>query len=241
MMRSLSGRTAQVTVVAAILSLAAPVSAQEEVEAARTLARRGTSLYDLGKYTEALQAFESAYEKKQVPALLFNIAQCHRQLGHLEQAARVYKSYLRTDPPEAAAKQASELLAKVEEALKQQNSAVQAPPHDLSEAAAKKPPAPVAAVAVAPAPSPPPRERKRWPALAAGGVAVTALALGIVWGTGSKSATNELAQLHQAGPVDPARDAALRSDASSRYNRSKVSYAVAAAAAAAGVALYFTF
>src|SRR5262249_49133839 len=93
--------------------LASAASAPGGVEAARTLARKGTSLYDLGKYPEALEAFESAYQKKPVPGLLFNIAQCHRQMGQLEQAARVYKSYLRTDPPEAAAKQARELLAKV--------------------------------------------------------------------------------------------------------------------------------
>src|SRR5439155_1462257 len=77
----------------------------DDVEAARAAARKGSSFYDLGKYSEALDSFETAYQRKAVPALLFNIAQCHRQLGHLEQAARVYKSYLRTDPPEASARQ----------------------------------------------------------------------------------------------------------------------------------------
>jgi len=189
------------------------------------------------KYPEALESFENAYEKKPVPALLFNIAQCHRQMGHLEQAARVYRSYLRSDPPEGAARQARELLAKVEEALSKQNSAVQSPPHELSDTSGKKPPAPPQAVT----PPPAPRERVRWPALTAGGVAVGAAALGVVWALGSRSATDELAQLHQAGPVDPARDASLRSDASSKNTRSKVCYVAAAVAAAAGVALYFTF
>ena len=61
----------------------------DDVESARALARKGASLYDLGKYPEALAAFETAYEKKPVAALLFNIAQCHRQMGHLDQAAPV--------------------------------------------------------------------------------------------------------------------------------------------------------
>src|SRR5256885_9088413 len=103
----------------------------DDVEAARIAARKGSSLYDLGKYAEALENFETAYQRKAVPALLFNIAQCHRQLGHLEQAARVYKSYLRTDPPEASARQARELLAKVEDALSRESSAMQSPPHEL--------------------------------------------------------------------------------------------------------------
>ena len=224
-----------------IALLGTAVSAQDDGEV-RALARKGASLYDLGKYPEALGAFEAAYEKKPVPGLLFNIAQCHRQMGHLDQAARVYKSYLRTDPPEAAAKQARELLAKVEEALAKQASAVQAPPHDLTDSSAKKA-APDVAVLPAPAPPPAPvqRQRQRWPMYAAGGVAVSALALGVVWGLGSRSATNELSQLHQSGPVDPAKDAALRDEASSKYNRSRISYVVAGLAAATAVAFYFAF
>jgi tetratricopeptide (TPR) repeat protein len=215
----------------------------DDLEAARVAARRGTSLYDLGKYSEALDSFETAYQRKAVPALLFNIAQCHRQLGHLEQAARVYKSYLRTDPPEASARQTRELLARVEDALSREHSAVVSPPHELTDSSAKittsMPPAPSAVFRPEPPRDPP--ARQRWPVYTAVGVAAGASALGVMWALGSHSSTNELSRLHQSGPVDPARDASLRSDASSQATRSKISYAVAAAAAAAGVALWFAF
>lgn len=217
----------------------------DDIEGARTAARRGSSLYDLGKYAEALESFEIAYQRKSVSALLFNIAQCHRQLGQLEAAARVYKSYLRTDPPEASAKQARELLAKVEDALSREHSAVASPPHEqLTESppktAPQPPPVPAAAIAREPRRDPP-AERKRWPAYAAAGVAAGAAGLGVIWALGSRSSTDQLSRLHQAGPVDAARDASLRNDASSKAARSKVSYAVAAAAAAASVALWFAF
>ena len=187
---------------AAPLAMAALVSfgaVAQDLEAARALAKKGSALYDLGKYGEALDAFESAYEKKPVPGLLFNIAQCHRQMGQLEQAARVYRSYLRTDPPEAAARQARELLAKVEEALKQQSTAVQSPPHELTSA----PPVAVSAWQPPPAPPPPaPPGRVRWPAYSAGGVAAGAAALGVVWALGSRSESH-------ARAIGPFRDSQL--------------------------------
>ena len=214
--------------------------ASDGVEAARAYTRKGLSLYELGKYAQALEALEAAYEKKRVPALLFNIAQCHRQLGHLEQAARLYRSFLRTDPPEAGARQARDLLAKVEDALKKQAAAVQSPPHGLTDASGKAPEPPAWTKPAEP-PPPPPRTHQRWPAIAAGGVAAGAAGLGVLWALDSRSTTNQLAQLHQAGPVDPARDASLRNDASSKYTRSKICYAAAAVTAAAGVVFFFAF
>ena len=39
---------------------------------------RGSSFYDLGKYSEAITEFEMAYQIKQDPALIYNIAQAKR-------------------------------------------------------------------------------------------------------------------------------------------------------------------
>jgi hypothetical protein len=77
--------------------------------------------------------------------------------------------------------------------------------------------------------------------LTAAGVAAACAGLGVVFALDSRSATNDLAQLHRAGAVDPARDAALRSSASSNYSRSKTAYVAAGVAAAAGVVLYLVF
>jgi tetratricopeptide (TPR) repeat protein len=215
----------------------APRPADVDVEAAKALTKKGLSLYELGKYGEALQSLELAYEKKQVPALLFNIAQCHRQLGHLEPAARLYRAYLRTDPPEPGARQARELLGRVDDAIAKQATVQTAAPQELRPAVATTP---VPDAALRPSP-PPPREHRRWPALAAGGVAAGALTLGIASALGSRSATQQLQQLHASAAVDPARDAALRDEAASKNSRSKIFYAAAAAAAVAGAAFYIAF
>ena len=71
-------------------------------DAAATTARkhyeRGTKLYDIGKYEEAIKEFEAAYEAKSDPALLYNLAQSHRLAGHSSEALQLYRNYLRYVP-----------------------------------------------------------------------------------------------------------------------------------------------
>jgi hypothetical protein len=59
---------------------------------------RGSALYDLGKYHDAVVEYEEAYKAKPDPALLFNIAQCYRLAHEPESALRIYRSYLRRVP-----------------------------------------------------------------------------------------------------------------------------------------------
>jgi tetratricopeptide (TPR) repeat protein len=59
---------------------------------------RGTSFYDLGRYDEAIKEFEAAYQLKNDPAFLYNLAQSYRQAGNHEQAVHFYKTYLRYVP-----------------------------------------------------------------------------------------------------------------------------------------------
>src|SRR5919204_38140 len=112
------------------------------VELARGLYEKGQRQYALGHFGEARQLFESAYQAKAAPALLFNIAQCHRKLGDLREAAALYRSFL-----------------------------------------------------------------------------------------GARSASNQLAQLHQQGTVSPGDDARLRSEADSKRSRATVLYVVSAVVA----------
>ena len=65
---------------------------------ARALTRRSILEYDTGNYAKALADVEQAYELDPRPALLFNLAQCHRALGHYREAALAFKSYLREVP-----------------------------------------------------------------------------------------------------------------------------------------------
>jgi hypothetical protein len=68
------------------------------VAAAKQHAKQGTTFYNLDRHAEALAEYEAAYLAVPDAALLFNIAQCHRKLGHDKEALAFYKTYLRNAP-----------------------------------------------------------------------------------------------------------------------------------------------
>lgn len=53
--------------------------------------------FTLGKFNAALTSYQLAYEAMPLPAFLFNIAQCHRNLRNHEQAVFFYERYLSLD------------------------------------------------------------------------------------------------------------------------------------------------
>lgn len=83
--------------------------------------------YDLGRFEEALKGFSDAYALQDLPGFLFNIAQCHRNLGNYERSKFFYLRYLDLSPqrPKNAA-QVEALLAKVEEKLAEETRLRQA-------------------------------------------------------------------------------------------------------------------
>jgi tetratricopeptide (TPR) repeat protein len=81
-----------------LLGSAPAVIAEDDIAAARTHWQRGTRLYEVGDYREALDEFKAAHVAKPDPAFLYNIAQCHRQLGEAEQAITLYKRFLAASP-----------------------------------------------------------------------------------------------------------------------------------------------
>src|SRR5689334_23729146 len=70
----------------------------EDKEAARKAYAEGQKYYNLNQYSDALDAFKRAYWNYEEPTFLFNIAQCHRALGHKKEAVEFYRSYLRNAP-----------------------------------------------------------------------------------------------------------------------------------------------
>lgn len=108
--------------------------------AARQHYKRGSQLYDLEKYAEAIKEFEQGYEARPEPAFLFNIAQSHRLAGHTADAIRMYRAYLRSSPKAANRVDVEGRIA------------------DLEALLAKTPPpaAPPAAPPTAPPPAAPP-------------------------------------------------------------------------------------
>jgi len=70
----------------------------ETLATAKEHYNQGTRHYQLGHYQDALGEFEAAYMGVPDPAFLFNIAQCHRKMGHDKEAIGFYRSYLHNAP-----------------------------------------------------------------------------------------------------------------------------------------------
>src|SRR5215471_10827529 len=85
---------------------------------AKELYERGRKNYNLGHYEEALADFEKAYQTKDDPAFLFNIAQCQRTTHRYEDAERSYRAYLResTSISDRTREQVQKLIAEMEKA-----------------------------------------------------------------------------------------------------------------------------
>ncbi|MFL5352882.1 tetratricopeptide repeat protein [Archangium sp.] len=101
LIHSLAERSGVAVLVAVALAVA-PLSvraADEDagpgVEAqARARFAEGNVSYDLAEFQKALDAYSEAYRLMPLPGFLFNIAQCHRQLGRPERAGFFYRRYL---------------------------------------------------------------------------------------------------------------------------------------------------
>ncbi|WP_225408681.1 tetratricopeptide repeat protein [Stigmatella hybrida] len=85
-----------------VLPLAASAAAptEEAKTAARAKFAEGNAFYEQGNFRQALSSFDAAYNLVPLPAFLFNVAQCHRQLGSYERAATFYRRYLALSPKE---------------------------------------------------------------------------------------------------------------------------------------------
>jgi tetratricopeptide (TPR) repeat protein len=201
-------------VLAAVLVLASAVlarppcaSAQDDRESAKSHFSRGTRLYEVGEYRQAMDEFKAAHLAKPDPAFLYNIAQCHRQLGELEQAVVLYKRFLAASPNAANRAEVETRVAEMETELAARKrkadsstplsepgvaAAASAPPQtaplpaEALQAASGSAP-PVAAgldTQAAPPPAAPPRTGSTLRTLRWVGVGVTAVLVGGAIGTG---------------------------------------------------------
>lgn len=78
---------------------------------------RGVAAYKARDYARAITAFQAAYELRQLPRLLFNLAQAERQQGDAAAALVHYERYLRLDPDlgPAERREVEEYIAKLRE------------------------------------------------------------------------------------------------------------------------------
>lgn len=101
----------------ALLALAAPVRAQDpQSDRAKAQYLKAQSAYEHGDYREALRRFEAAYGEKPVPALLFNIGQCHRNLHDYDAAIFSYRKYLSLLPDAPNKAEVEDLIRDLEDA-----------------------------------------------------------------------------------------------------------------------------
>jgi tetratricopeptide (TPR) repeat protein len=90
---------------------AAPAYDQKQEKAARAHFERAEKAFNLGHFDAALTSYQAAYEALPLPAFLFNIAQCHRNLRNREQAVFFYQRYLSLAPEAPNRPVVEELIA----------------------------------------------------------------------------------------------------------------------------------
>lgn len=75
----------------------------------------GKRLYDVGQYAAALTRFESAYAVTKDPVLLYDIAQCQRQIGECHAAKRTYRDFREQATESALAERAATWVSELEQ------------------------------------------------------------------------------------------------------------------------------
>jgi tetratricopeptide (TPR) repeat protein len=90
----------RLTVLASCLAASTAAHAQLAPleEEARGLFTAGRAAYDDGRYAEALEHFDAAYERSPRPELLFNIGLAAQRSGAFERAVEAFEGYLRELP-----------------------------------------------------------------------------------------------------------------------------------------------
>jgi len=107
--------------------LAAPLAVARPDDAttrAKTYFTAGEAHFSLGEFALALEEYRKAYLLRALPPLLFNMAQCHRQLGQLDRAAFLLRRFLASSPARAQRAHGEAVLREVEAALRSRAQAV---------------------------------------------------------------------------------------------------------------------
>jgi Tetratricopeptide repeat len=138
----------------AAVTLARPPAAHaDDTQRAKELFQQGTTLFNLGEFDKAIEAWQEGYKAKADPGFLYNIGQAYRLKGDATKAIFFYKGYLRNSPKAA---NRAEIEAKIAALQKEASEpkpapAPATPPSVAPPPVASPPPAPLS-----PAPGPTP-------------------------------------------------------------------------------------
>ncbi len=104
----------------ALVASDAPTEPGQKAAEAHRLTIQSIREYNAADFEAALRDAKQAYELSGLPAILFNLGQCHRMLGHWKEAEFSYRRYLREmkDPSNR-----DEVLRLIEQVKAQEQSA----------------------------------------------------------------------------------------------------------------------
>ena len=158
-----------VALLASLYAVPAPAATTADRARARQLFREAQQHYKLAEYPQALDGFKEVYRILEDPSLLFNLAQCYRQLNRKEDAIRFYRTYLHDATDVADRDSVEQIVAGLEKALRDEQTARAAPPQSTIETPATVAPTttpapvtPAPELTAAPAPPAPQPVYKRW-------------------------------------------------------------------------------
>ncbi|MDX2021556.1 MAG: tetratricopeptide repeat protein [Deltaproteobacteria bacterium] len=192
---------------------AAQAQTAEQKKAAKEYFEQARRLYDVGKYQEAIEAYQKAYLNVEDPVFLYNIAQSHRLNNQPEDAIRFYKNYLRRSPDAAnkdeVQKKIEDLQKEIDDKARGSNKTAPPPVEPVKPTTTPPPvvePPPVTPTAAPPvvintsAPNPEPKRQWRTTGIVLAGVGGALLVTSVVTG----SMANKAAKDVEKGPTfDP--------------------------------------
>src|SRR6188472_2813186 len=76
-----------------------PRVALADAARARAHFEQGRARFEVDEYRQAIAEFKAAHIEKPDPAFLYNIAECYRRLGEVQEALQFYRRFLATTPP----------------------------------------------------------------------------------------------------------------------------------------------
>ena len=204
--------------------------------------------YSLGEFEDAVKEFREAYRLRQEPAILFNVAQCYRQLRMWREAYFNYQQYLnqKKDAPnrDEVESMIEQMRARMNEEDEQKTriAANPAAARNVETVLQPQPPAqPQEPPLFASAPPPNhPASRVHIAGYATLGAGAVAEALAFVFHSSAQGAADQFNQKYQSGQLTGA-DAHLRDDAQSKGRLATAALVGGAALLVAGGVLSFAF
>ena len=82
---------------AATAAAAIAAAATDNARPGRVRFEMAETKFNLGRFEEAAADYQAAYEAEPLPAFLFNLGQCYRNLGNYERAQFYFRRYVQLD------------------------------------------------------------------------------------------------------------------------------------------------